>query len=97
VRTAGSMLVDGVELVPRASAAWLHAFGDVNPSAGLAFATFGQSFVVSGVPLAQDSALIDVGLDVILGPGATAGLFYTGQFANSVQDNAVSGRVNWQF
>ena len=97
VRTAGSMFVDGVELVPRASAAWLHAFGDVNPSAGLAFATFGQSFVVSGVPLAQDSALIDAGLDVILGPGATAGLFYTGQFANSVQDNAVSGRVNWQF
>ena len=34
---------------------------------------------------------------MILGPNATAGLFYTGQFADSVQDNAVSGRVNWQF
>ena len=26
-RVAGSMFLDGVELVPRASAAWLHAFG----------------------------------------------------------------------
>ena len=45
------------------------------------------------MPLAQDSALIDAGLDVILGPGRDGGLFYTGQFAESVQDNAVTGRV----
>jgi outer membrane autotransporter protein len=97
LRAAGSMFVGGVEVVPRASAAWLHAFGDVDPDQGLAFATFGQSFIVSGVPLAQDSALIDAGFDMVLGPYATAGLFYTGQFGDNVQDNAVSGRVNWQF
>ena len=97
LRAAGSMFVGGVEVVPRGSVAWLHAFGDVTPDQGLAFATFGQSFVVSGVPLAQDSALIDAGFDVILGPNATAGIFYTGQFGDNVQDNAVSGRVNWEF
>jgi uncharacterized protein with beta-barrel porin domain len=52
---------------------------------------------VSGLPLAQDSALIDAGFDVVLGPEATAGIFYTGQFADNVQDNSVSGRVNWRF
>ena len=80
-----------------AQVAWLHAFGDVDPDQGLAFATFGQSFVVSGVPLAQDSALVDAGFDVLLAPDATLGIFYTGQFADNVQDNAVSGRVDWRF
>jgi outer membrane autotransporter protein len=97
LRAAGSMVVNGTQVIPRGSVAWLHAFGDVDPDEGLAFATFGQSFVVSGVPLAQNSALIDAGFDVVLGPEATAGIFYTGQFADNVQDNSVSGRVNWRF
>jgi outer membrane autotransporter protein len=97
LRAAGSMIVHGTEIIPRGSVAWLHAFGDVDPDEGLSFATFGQSFVVSGLPLAQDSALIDAGFDVVLGPEATAGIFYTGQFADNVQDNSVSGRVNWRF
>lgn len=96
-RVAGSMLVAGVEVVPRASLAWLHAFGDVDPDQGMAFAAFGQSFIVSGVPLAQDSALIDAGLDVILAPGATTGIFYAGQLGDGVRDNAVSGRLDWRF
>ncbi|WP_195930343.1 autotransporter family protein [Hyphomicrobium album] len=97
LRAAGSMLIDGMEVVPRGSLTWLHAFGDVDPDQSLAFATFGQSFVVSGVPLAQDSALIDAGFDVILAPNATAGIVYTGQFADNVQDNAVTGRATWRF
>ena len=33
----------------------------------------------------------------LLAPDATLGIFYTGQFADNVQDNAVSGRVDWRF
>jgi outer membrane autotransporter protein len=87
----------GTEFIPRGSVAWLHAFGDVNPQNGLAFATFGQSFLTSGLPLTENSALIDAGIDVKLGRDATASLFYTGQFGTRVQDNAVNGRVNWRF
>jgi outer membrane autotransporter protein len=96
-RAAGSVFLDGVEVVPRGSLAWLHAFGDFAPDAGLSFATFGQSFVVSGVPLAEDSALVEAGLDVVLAPHATAGLLYAGQLAGGVDDHAFTGRVNWQF
>ena len=64
---------------------------------GLAFATFGQSFVVSGVPLAQDSALIDAGFDVVLGPTRRRASSTPASSATHVQDNAVSGRVNWRF
>ncbi|WP_157066503.1 autotransporter outer membrane beta-barrel domain-containing protein [Hyphomicrobium sulfonivorans] len=97
LRVAGSMFVGGAEVIPRGSVAWLHAFGDVDPAQGLVFAAFGQSFVASGVPLAPDSALIDAGFDVVVGAEATLGLFYTGQFADNVQDNAISGRLNWRF
>jgi len=79
------------------SVAWLHAFGDVSPAQGLAFAAFGQSFVTYGVPLAQDSALIDAGFDVVVGHEAMLGLFYTGQFADNVTDNAINGRLNWRY
>jgi hypothetical protein len=47
---------------------------------------------VYGVPLAEDSALIDASLDLTLGPRTTAGVSYSGQFGDDVQDDAVKGR-----
>lgn len=82
---------------PHLSAAWQHAFDDVTPSAALAFASTGIGFGITGVPLAEDSALIDAGLDLALGPNATAGVSYSGQFGDGVQDSAVKGRFAWQF
>ena len=52
---------------------------------------------VTGVPLAQDSALIDAGLAVNLSPGASLGVEYKGQFASHVEDDAVEGRFDWVF
>jgi uncharacterized protein with beta-barrel porin domain len=49
------------------------------------------------VPLAEDSALIDAGLDFALGQNATAGVSHTGQFGDGVQDNGVKGRFTWLF
>ena len=50
-----------------------------------------------GVPLAEDSALIDAGLDFALSTNTTAGVAYSGQFGDGVQDNAVKGRFAWLF
>ena len=47
--------------------------------------------------LAEDSALIDAGLDFALGERTTAGLSYSGQFGDGVTDNAVKGRFAWIF
>ncbi len=96
-RAAGSMFVYGTEVIPHGSLAWLHAFGSVDPSEGLAFASFGQSMVTYGVPLAQDSALINAGVDLRMDANAVLGLSYTGQFGDNVQDNAITGRLDWRF
>ena len=56
-------------------------FDDITPGAALAFASTGIGFDVTGVPLAEDSALIEAGLDLNLSPTATLGVSYSGQFA----------------
>jgi outer membrane autotransporter protein len=98
IRAAKSfMLANGMALVPRASAAWQHAFGDVTPAAGLAFQSLGASFATSGVPLARDAALVEAGLDLRVSPRAKLGASYSGELANHLQDNAVKGNFSWNF
>jgi len=97
LRAATTMHWGATLVTPHLSAAWQHAFDDVTPAAALAFASTGIGFNVYGVPLAQDSALIDAGLDFAVGKSTTAGLSYTGQFGDGVQDNGVKGRFTWLF
>ena len=97
LRAATMMHLGAMQVTPHISAAWQHAFDDVTPGAAFAFASTGISFEITGVPLAEDSALIDAGLDLALGPNTTAGVSYSGQFGDGVQDNAVKGRFAWLF
>lgn len=92
VRGATLVHLGGTVVVPHLSAAWQYAFDDVTPEAALAFASTGIGFAVTGVPLAQDSALIDAGLDVNLGPDMTLDVSYSAQLAHNLTDNAVNGR-----
>ncbi|MDJ0512189.1 MAG: autotransporter domain-containing protein [Methyloceanibacter sp.] len=97
LRAAKTMMWGGMAVTPRVEAAWLHAFDDVTPDASLAFATTGIGFDVAGVPLAEDSALLDAGLDLAISDRLSAGVSYQGQYADSVSDNAVKGRLTWLF
>lgn len=97
LRAAATYAWNGASITPHVSAAWQHAFDDVTPDAALAFASTGIGFDVTGVPLAEDTALIEAGLDFNLAPNATAGVSYSGQFGDGVQDNAIKGRFAWLF
>jgi len=97
LRAATTMMWGATQVTPHISAAWLHAFDDVTPGASLAFATTGIGFAIDGVPLAEDSALLDAGLDFALGDRMTAGVSYTGQYSDGVTDNGVKGRFTWLF
>jgi outer membrane autotransporter protein len=92
-RMAGGMIV-----TPRLSVAWQHAYGDLTPTAALAFAgTTGANFTVTGVPIARDSALIDAGVDWRLGTNVRLGAFYFGQLSSNLNVNAVRGKFTWAF
>ena len=85
-------------LIPRATAAWQHAFDGVTPTAALAFQLApAVPFVIAGVPIARDSLLAEAGLDLAIGRNATLGVSYIGQIASNVSDHAAKGRFIWRF
>jgi outer membrane autotransporter protein len=98
VRAATSYAVqDDLVLIPRATVAWQHAFGDVSPTAALAFPSNGLVFDVAGVPIARDAALVDAGFDLRVSASAKLGLSYSGELARNARDNAVKGNFTWTF
>jgi outer membrane autotransporter protein len=92
-----TMMWGAMAVTPHIEAAWLHAFDDVTPGASLAFATTGIGFAVDSVPLAEDSAILNAGLDVAISERLTAAVSYTGQHAEKFSDNGVKGRFTWLF
>lgn len=72
------------------------AFGDVVPTALLAFGT-GPSFLTAGVPIARDAVVAEAGLDLRVAPNATMGVAYTGQIGDRVEDHAVKGNFTYRF
>jgi len=91
------LLQNGMALIPRASVAWQHAFGDVTPTAALTFQSIGSGFNIFGVPIARDAALVEAGGDLLLTAQAKIGVSYAGQLANSAHDHSVRGNFTWRF
>jgi outer membrane autotransporter protein len=90
-------LANGTVIAPHASAAWQYAFGDVVPTAALAFASTGAAFTVSGVPIAKNSALIEGGIDWRITAQIKLGVAYQGELAKSAQTNTAKGSFTWNF
>lgn len=90
-------LAPGLVVTPNVSLAWLHAFGDVDGTAALAFQGAPVPFQVTGVPLARDSALVGAGLDYGLSANVVLSINYTGQFAGSAQQNGLNGSLSVKF
>lgn len=97
LRAAVTMDWDGWLVTPRASIAWQHAFSDLDTNANMVFQSTGLGFGVNGVVLAEDTALLDLGLDFALGKNTEAGVSYIGQFGDGVSDNGVKGQFTWRF
>jgi outer membrane autotransporter protein len=91
------LLQNGMALIPRASVAWQHAFGDVTPTAALSFQSIGSGFNILGVPIARDAALVEAGGDLQLTAQAKIGVSYAGQLANTAHDHSVRGNFTWRF
>jgi len=77
----GAMLI-GTDSAPgrlTATVGWRHAMGDVKPTQKLAFEG-GSTFTVSGVPIAQNAAVLGLGAEVAITRNTTAGVAYDAQF-----------------
>jgi len=87
----------GAAFSAHAMTGWRHAFGNSQPSSTLAFVGGSSSFDVAGVPIARDSAVVELGVDANLAKNMTLGVSYSGQYGGGSHDNAISGRFAWRF
>jgi outer membrane autotransporter protein len=92
----GGQLDNGMTTLARGTLGWRHAFGDTTPVSILAF-TGGSQFGVAGVPIAKNSAVVDLGFDVNVTPSAVLGVSYGGQIGSGVADHSLRGNFAVRF
>ncbi|MGH8486728.1 MAG: autotransporter outer membrane beta-barrel domain-containing protein, partial [Pseudomonas sp.] len=88
--------VGSVPLALQGTLGWQHAFDDLDPERQLSFAG-GDAFTVKGTPLAQDTALVQLGVTAQVASGTTVELGYSGQFGDGYKDNGVRLGLNVSF
>ena len=96
VRAAHALLLGPWQGQVSGSAGWRHAFGATDPSATLGFAG-STPFTVSGVPLAEESLVLEGGLALQLSPAAQLSVAYGGAFGAELSDNGLTLGLNWRF
>ncbi|MFB0490840.1 outer membrane autotransporter protein [Methylobacterium sp. OAE515] len=87
----------GLPVTLRGLVGYRRAFGDVVPTALLAFGAGGPAFLSAGVPIDRDALVAQVGLDLAVAPNASLGVAYTGQTGARAQDQAVKGSLTIRF
>jgi len=85
-----------VNLTIDGTVGWRHAFGDTIPVLALAF-NGSDAFTITGVPIAEDAAIIEAGVGVELTPNAALGLAYQGQIADGSAQHGVKGDLRIRF
>jgi len=97
LRAATTLTLAGRTLTPSLTLGWQHAFGDLTPAAQMRFAGGTTPFTVTGVPIAQDVALVGAGLGVALSDRASLNLTYLGQIGTASAQNAFTAKAALQF
>jgi len=81
----------------RGGVGYRHASGDRNPAARLGFASGGDTFVVSGAPIADSAVVAELGLSAWLTANQQLELGYTGQFGDESRDHGANLRWSVRF
>ena len=76
---------------------WQHAWGDTVPERRQRFVAGADNFTVSGVPVADNAGVVDLGLRFPLGRVVTVDVGYHGQFASDARDQSARLTVNVAF
>lgn len=96
LRAASHLSVAGMDVKPNATLGWRHAFGDVTPESRAAFRG-GDTFTLSGAPIARSAAVVGVGVDVGLSDRVSLGVSYNGQMSSDTSDQALNARMTVMF
>ncbi|KVE31729.1 autotransporter domain-containing protein [Burkholderia sp. TSV86] len=90
-------LTSVMQLTLQGSVGWQHALSSGRPIATLAFASGSNSFTVASVPVAKDTAVVNLNAGFTFGKGGRASIGYSGALASRQSDHAVQGNLSWKF
>lgn len=96
LRAEHALNIGAVEGTVRAMAGWRHATGDVTPRAQHAFSA-GNAFTVAGVPIAKNSAVVDLGVDLAVARNTRFGLSYAGRISDAAKDHGIKANLQIRF
>lgn len=96
IRLSSGFDLGGVRTVARGTLGWQHAYGDTIPFSTHAF-TSGDTFTIGGVPIAEDVAVIEMGLDMQISEFGTLGLSYSGQYGSGLSESGINATLNLKF
>jgi uncharacterized protein with beta-barrel porin domain len=85
-------------IVVRGMTGWRHTFGDVRPTALLAFrSSVATPFSIAGVPLDRNVLVSETAIDWRVSDAVTLSVAYSGELARRATDNGVKGQVLVKF
>jgi len=96
IRAAAGFELGAMRATARGMLGWRHAFGGTTPLSIQAFVG-SDAFTVAGVPIAEDAAVIEAGLDLSLTDTASFGLAYQGQIASDARQHGFDAKLNVKF
>ncbi|HSI40542.1 MAG TPA: autotransporter outer membrane beta-barrel domain-containing protein [Xanthobacteraceae bacterium] len=88
-RFAASFEAAGMSFVPTLDLGWRHVFGDIDPTVGYDIPSRGD-FAISGVPIAEDTFVLGLGLDTGFANGWRGSLKYLGEIADTADAHTFS-------
>ena len=90
-RQAGQVALTG-------SLAWRHAFGDVDPSSRMAFASApATSFTVRGAPVSENALALEAGVGLALAERTSLALSYAGEYGSDATDHGLQLELTFRF
>lgn len=90
-------LDNGMQLTPRFSAGWKHAYGKVYTETRQRLVTGGNDYSVYSAPLDRDKLMVDAGLDLRLSTRNTLGVGLTGEMGSDSRSHGVMGQWRMTF
>jgi hypothetical protein len=64
---------------------------------GAEFTKSGPAFALAGTPIARNALVTELGLNYAIGPSATIGIAYSGQYAGAANENAGKASLTVRF
>lgn len=96
LRASIGLAVGNINATARGMMGWRHAFGDITPLSTHAFDA-GDAFTVAGVPIAENAAVLEAGLDINLSEATSLAVDYQGQFAAGSREQAFNAHLSFEF